>query len=236
MHTTLEDKVILVTGATSAAGRATATALARAGARVVIADADVEGGQAAVRAIAHAGGRACHIATDLRLPARLAEPLDYLMRRYGRLDAAFNVAGIGGGAGAAPTDHDEAGWDQVMDMDLRGLWLRTKLELASMRRQGAGVIVNHAPVSGPRGNRLVAAVHIAGVHGLQGLTLAAALRWSGGRIRIDAICTAVDDDHLVERVILGTDGRRPPAASAGTPGARPTVADTVVRLCAAAAP
>lgn len=234
MNTLLADKVILVTGGSSGIGRATALALARAGASVVIADIDIAGGHAAVEAIDREGGDATFVATDVRDAGQIQHTLDYVMRRHGRLDGAFNNAGILEGTFVALADLDTPTWDRVMDVNLRGLWLCMKHEIPLMLQQGGGVIVNHASVAGLYGNKLVGAAYIASKHGVVGLTRAAALEYADRNIRINAICPGIIDDTVMSQAIFGDDGERADQVRAlypaGRVGALPEVADTVVWL------
>lgn len=234
MNALLTDKVILVTGGSSGIGRATALALARAGASVVIADVDVEGGHATVEAIDRAGGDACFMATDVRDAAQIQRTLAYVVRRHGRLDGAFNNAGILEGTFTSLTDLQEPTWDRVMAVNLRGLWLCMKHELPLMLAQGGGAIVNHASVAGLYGNRLVGAAYIASKHGVVGLTRAAALEYADRNIRINAVCPGIIDDTAMSQAIFGEDGERAGQVKAlyptGRVGALPEVADAVVWL------
>jgi NAD(P)-dependent dehydrogenase (short-subunit alcohol dehydrogenase family) len=234
MNTLLEDKVILVTGGSSGIGRATAMALARAGASVVIADIEIEAGQAAVEAIAREGGEACFLATDVRDAVQIQRTLDDLTRRYGRLDGAFNNAGILEGTFVSLADLEETTWDRVMGVNPRGLWLCMKHEIPLLLKAGGGVIVNHASVAGLYGNKLVGAAYIASKHGVVGLTRAAALEYADRNIRINAICPGIIDDTVMSQAIFGDDGERAGQVRAlypaGRVGAMPEVADTVVWL------
>lgn len=234
MNTLLAGKVILVTGGSSGIGRATAMALARAGASVVIADIDIEGGHATVDAIAREGGDVCFMATDVRDAAQIQRTLAYIMRRHGGLDGAFNSAGVLEGTFVALADLEQSTWDRVMDVNLRGLWLCMKHEIPAMLEQGGGVIVNHASVAGLYGNKLVGAAYIASKHGVVGLTRAAALEYADRNIRINAICPGIVDDTVMSEAIFGLGGERAGSVKAlypaGRVGALPEVADTVVWL------
>jgi NAD(P)-dependent dehydrogenase (short-subunit alcohol dehydrogenase family) len=234
MNRLLEDKVIVVTGGSSGIGRATAQALARAGALVVITDVDREGGHAAVESIDRDGGQASFIATDVRDAQQIQRSLDQVLQRFGRLDGAFNNAGILEGTFVPLAELETATWDRVMDVNLRGLWLCMKHEIPLMLRQGGGVIVNHASVAGLYGNKLVGAAYIASKHGVVGLTRAAALEYADRNIRINAICPGIIDDTVMSQAIFGDAGERAGQVKAlyplGRAGALPEVADTVVWL------
>jgi NAD(P)-dependent dehydrogenase (short-subunit alcohol dehydrogenase family) len=230
----LEDKVILVTGGSSGIGRATAFALARAGATVAVADVDTIGGKATVDAIECLGGDAWFVETDVRQSRQIEATLDGIIERCGRLDGAFNNAGILEGTFVSVADLGEDTWDRVMDVNLRGLWLCMKHEIPRMLQHGGGVIVNHASVAGLYGNKLVGAAYIASKHGVVGLTRAAALEYAGQNVRVNAICPGIIDDTVMSQAIFGDDGHRAGQVRAlypaGRVGALPEVAETVVWL------
>ena len=234
MNTLLDDKVILVTGGSSGIGRATAQALARAGATVVVADVDATGGRATIDAIEREGGDAWFTATDVRDSQQIKATLDRIMQRHGRLDGAFNNAGILEGTFVSLADLGEPTWDRVMEVNLRGLWLCMKHEIPLMLAQGGGVIINHASVAGLYGNKLVGAAYIASKHGVVGLTRAAALEYADQNLRINAICPGIIDDTVMSQAIFGDDGERASQVRAlypaGRVGSLSEVAETVVWL------
>lgn len=231
MNGMLEDKVILVTGGSSGIGRATAMVMAREGAAVVIADVDVAGGEATVDTIRRAGGAATFVETDVCRPRQVAAALDHLMQRHGRLDGAFNNAGVLEGTFTAAADLDEAVWDRVVGVNLKGVWLCMKHEIPLMLRQRRGVIVNHASVAGLYGNRLVGAAYIASKHGVVGLTKVAALEYASQGLRINAICPGIVDDTVMSEAIYGGNAEREAQVKAlypaGRVGSLSEVAETV---------
>ncbi len=220
MNTMLEDKVILVTGGSSGIGRATAMVMAREGASVVVADVDIAGGEAVVDAIRRDGGDASFVATDVCDARQVAAALDHLMQRHGRLDGAFNNAGVLEGSFTAAADLDEAVWDRVLDVNLKGVWLCMKHEIPLMLPRGRGVIVNHASVAGLYGNRLVGAAYIASKHGVVGLTKVAALEYAAQGLRINAICPGIVDDTVMSELIFGGDAAREAQVKALYPAGR----------------
>jgi NAD(P)-dependent dehydrogenase (short-subunit alcohol dehydrogenase family) len=231
-HPLLEGQVILVTGGGSGIGRATSVALARAGALVVVADIDEAGGCATADAIARERGEAYFVATDVRIDRAVHSLLQGIERRHGRLDGAFNNAGILEGTFVHAADLSSETWDRVMDVNLRGVWLCMKHEIPLMLGQGRGVIVNHASVAGLYGNKLVGAAYIASKHGVVGLTKAAALEYAGRGRRINAICPGIIDDTVMSEAIIGAEREREAQVQAlypaGRVGTLAEVADAVV--------
>jgi NAD(P)-dependent dehydrogenase (short-subunit alcohol dehydrogenase family) len=164
----LADRVALVTGASSGIGRASALALATAGARVVVADVNVTGGEETVALIAAAGGEAAFVAADVADSASVDALVNAVIARYGRLDCAHNNAGIELPI-ASLADAEEHDWDRGIAVNLKSVWLCMRAELRQMLAQGGGVIVNTSSVGGLTavpGN----AIYCAAKHGVIGLT------------------------------------------------------------------
>lgn len=234
MHAILHNKVILVTGGSSGIGRATAQSLARAGARVVVADIDVDGGKSVVQDIRREGHEAMFVAADVTKDEQVRDCLADTMSVFGRLDGAFNNAGILEGTFRKAADLDADTWSRVMDVNLRGVWTCMKHEIPPMLDQGAGVIINHASIAGLYGNKLVGAAYIASKHGVVGLTRAAALEYADRGLRINAICPGIIEDTVMSAEIFGSLGEREQQVKAlypaGRVGSLAEVADTVVWL------
>ena len=161
-------QVALVTGAGSGMGSATAKAFAEAGAAVVLADFNEEAVKAATQKLVAAGQKAISATCDVSDDAQVAAMVDRTVAEFGRLDAAFNNAGVM--ARLAPTvDSTRDEWDRVIEINLRGVWSCMKHELRQMQRQGSGAIVNNASVDALTGNPGTGA-YIASKHGVVGLT------------------------------------------------------------------
>lgn len=201
MTRAFEDKVALVTGASSGIGRATAEAFAREGARVVAADVDVAGGEQTVTRIHDAGGTATFVRCDVSSSGEVENMVRHARSSYGRLDCAFNNAGIEGDL-ANTVDCTEENWDRTIAVNLRGVWLCMKHEIPVMLEHGGGAIVNCASVAGLVGFRDLPA-YCASKGGVVELTRATALEYAAAGIRVDAICPGVIRTPMVDRVIGG---------------------------------
>ena len=232
----LDGKVALVTGGSSGIGRATAQIFAREGAKVVVADVLVEGGEETVRLIKAAGGDAIFVKTDVSRPAEVEAMVKRAVDTYGRLDCAFNNAGIEG-ALQPTSEYDEAMWDRVISINLKGVWLCMKYEIPQMLKQGSGAIVNTASAAGLVGVQGLSA-YTAAKHGVNGLTKTAALEYAKSGIRINSVCPGGVDTPMVRRV-FGNNPQFAEAAAAVEPVGRlaqpAEIGEAVVWLCSDAA-
>lgn len=228
--------VALVTGAASGIGRATAEAFAREGARVVVSDVAAGAGEAVAAAIRERGGQAVFAACDVSRPERVEALVARTVEAFGRIDFAFNNAGVEGET--APTaECTEANWDRVMGINLKGVWLCMREEIPRMLAQGGGAIVNCSSVAGLVGFPGIAA-YAASKHGLIGLTRTAALEYAARGIRVNAVCPGVIRTPMVERFTGGeAEAQAQLVASEpiGRMGTPEEVAAAVVWLCSDAA-
>ena len=232
----LDGKIALVTGGSSGIGRASALAFAREGAKVVVADVTAEGGQETVRLIKEAGGEARFLKVDVARAAEVETLITQTVAAYGRLDCAYNNAGIEG-AFVSTTEYPEADWDRVLAINLKGVWLCMKYEIAQMLQQGGGAIVNTASGAGLVGVAGLS-VYVASKHGVVGLTKTAALEYAKAGIRVNAVCPGVIQTPMVARLT----SQRPEMAEAlvaaepmGRTGKPEEIAEAVVWLCSEAA-
>lgn len=194
----LNGKVALVTGASSGIGRAIALVCAREGAAVVVSDLDEPGGRETVEQVRAQGGQASFQAADVSRPEDCRALVDHAVSRYGRLDLACNNAGIGGEM--APTaDYSIEGWQQVLAVNLSGVFYGMKYQIAAMLRNGGGAIVNVASILGSVGFA-GAPAYTAAKHGVIGLTRAAALEYSAQGVRVNAVGPAFIHTPMIDRL------------------------------------
>ncbi|WP_250124905.1 SDR family oxidoreductase [Chroococcidiopsis sp. CCMEE 29] len=199
----LKDKVALVTGGTSGIGRATAIAYAQQQAKVVVVGRRMDEGEETVRLIQEAGGEAIFVQADVTKEADVEAMVDKAVGVFGRLDIAFNNAGT---VAENPSliEQTEAEYDRMMNVNVKGVWLSMKHEIAQMLKQGSGSIVNTSSGAG------VVAVptqplYTASKHAVVGLTKAAALQYAKAGIRINAVAPAAIETDMFEAATGGQD-------------------------------
>jgi NAD(P)-dependent dehydrogenase (short-subunit alcohol dehydrogenase family) len=223
-----EDKVALVTGAASGIGRGSAQAFAHEGAKVVVADVTEDGGRETVKLIEDAGGQATFVKTDVSKAADVEALVNEAISTYGRLDYAHNNAGVLGKARPVH-ETDEADWDRLISINLKGVWLCMKYEVPQMLKQG-GAIVNTSSAAGIVGMEALGA-YTASKHGVAGLTKSAALDYAKLGIRVNAVCPGGVDTPLVRNI---EDPKSfPPQAMPVMPrfGKPEDIANAVIWLC-----
>jgi NAD(P)-dependent dehydrogenase (short-subunit alcohol dehydrogenase family) len=196
MAARFEGKVAIVTGAAGGIGRAACLGFAEEGARVLAADMDVGEGERTVALVREAGGQAVFRQTDVSKNDDCRAMVEAAMTAYGQLDVAFNNAGVGG-SGFALMDEDEVTFDRMIAINLKGVFLSMRHEIAAMLKSGGGTIVNTSSVAGLVGNPGLSS-YCAAKHGVTGITRAAALDYIKQGVRINAICPGATRTRLLE--------------------------------------
>ena len=232
-----KDKVALVTGAASGLGLATAKAFAEAGASVALADWDENAVQAAAGQLAAKGFKTLAIVCDVSDDEQVEAMIQKTIATFGRLDAAYNNAGVQNElAGAA--DQTREDFDRVMGINLRGVWSCMKYELQQMRKQGSGAIVNCSSIGGILGGAQRGTYHAA-KHGVIGLTKSAALEYAPFGIRINTVCPGLIHTPMADKMIAGGQQEALDAMLQTVPvgrlGRPDEIASAVVFLCSDAA-
>jgi len=230
MSRTFDGKVALITGGSAGIGRATALAFAAEGASVAIAARRSAESESVVQEITTKGGQACFIQTDTSLPNQVESMVKSVMKRWGRLDCAFNNAGIIGSPFVSIPNYDVQVWEQVMAINLTGVFLSMKYEIPAMLDHGGGAIVNMSSVAGQIGGP-VGVAYYASKHGVIGATKAAAIEFSAKGIRVNAVCPAVIETEMADAFPPGMHDALVALHPIGRFGKAEEVAQTVLFLC-----
>ncbi|MGZ3183002.1 MAG: SDR family oxidoreductase [Telluria sp.] len=229
---TFDGKVVLVTGGATGIGRAAALAFGAAGATVVIGDSYVDGGHMTAALLVEQGSKALFVRTDVGQARDVEALIDKAVSTYGRLDCAFNNAGIEEEQHGL-ADTDEAVFDRIMNVNVKGVWLCMQHEIRQMLRQGGGTIVNTASAAGLVGSP-TQAVYAASKHAVVGLTRTAAAEYARSGIRINTVCPGVIQTPMLARALEREPeraGKLVRAHPMGRFGETAEVANAVLWLC-----
>jgi len=199
MNTSINNKVALVTGGTSGIGEAVALELAKAGAKVVVAGRRENEGRAVVKAIENIGGKALFVKTDVSREGDVKALVDKTLATFGRLDFAFNNAGVEGAAGLTTDQQTEENYRRTFDINVLGLLLSMKHEIPAILKNG-GAIVNTSSVAGQIGMPGFG-VYTASKHAVNGLTRSAALEVAKQGVRVNAVAFGTIQTPMVDRLV-----------------------------------
>ena len=230
----LDGKAALITGGGGGIGRAAALAFAREGARVAVADIAAEAARETVALVNAAGGQAISLSGEVTSDADVRAMVEGVVAAYGRLDCAFNNAGIAGwqveAGGKKTAEWSEEAFDRMIAVNLKGVWLCLRHELPQMQSQGGGAIVNTGSIAGLVGLPTSSA-YVAAKHGVLGLTKTAALEYAEAGIRVNAVCPG----YIKTRMTEDTMRRRGAAILGQVPlkrmGEPEEIAEMVVWFC-----
>jgi NAD(P)-dependent dehydrogenase (short-subunit alcohol dehydrogenase family) len=237
MNLSFENKVALVTGAGSGLGLATAKAFAAAGAAVVLADWNEKAARSAADELAAQGHKTLAVVCDVSDDAQVEAMVEQTVAKFGRLDAAYNNAGVQNLL-AETADTTREDYDRVMGINLRGVWSCMKFELRQMRKQGSGTIVNCSSLGGLVGGAERGIYHAA-KHGVLGFTKSAALEYAARGIRINAVCPGMIQTPMSDQMVAAGQGEALKAMEKSIPmgrvGRPEEIANAVLWLCSDAA-
>ncbi|MGE3608281.1 MAG: SDR family oxidoreductase [Bacteriovoracaceae bacterium] len=224
-----KQKVVIITGAGSGIGKATAIAFAKEGAKVVVSDINETQGKEVLEEIKRNQGEAIFIKCDVSSDQDVKNLIDKTIETFGRLDFAYNNAGIEG-APCSTTECSIENWDKTINTNLKGVWLCMKYEIPAMLKNGGGSIVNCSSIAGLIGFEAIPA-YVASKHGVIGLTQTAALEFAKKNIRVNAVCPGVIHTPMLDRFTQGDEAAMAAQAPVGRVGKPEEIADSVLWLC-----
>lgn len=204
MNTEFKDKVVIITGASFGIGRATALAFAREEAKLVISDVQDKEGESLAKEIRKQGNECIYVHCDISKLADVQNMVSEAIKHFGRLDIAYNNAGIEGEMGFT-ADVSEDNFDRVIGINLKGVWACMKYQIPEMLKNKKGVIVNCSSIAGVVGSQGLP-VYVASKHGVNGLTKNAALEYASQGIRVNSVCPAGVQTPMLDRIVETSSG------------------------------
>ena len=229
-------KVALITGGNAGIGRAAAIEFAKQGAKVVVSGRREKEGHEVVAEIKALGGEAIFVKTDVSKASDVKAMIEQALAKFGRLDFAFNNAGIEQLLTPLP-DQSEESYDQIMDINVKGVWLSLKHEIPAMLKTGGGAIVNNSSVAGLIGFAM-GAVYIASKHAVNGLTKSVALEYAKQNVRVNAVAPGAIETRMYRDFVAGSPEAKQMLEAAtpiGRVGQPEEIASIVIWLCSAGA-
>ena len=223
------NKVVIVTGAGSGIGHATALAFAQEGAKVVVSDIDSKMGLSTVEEIKKNNGEAFFVKCDVSSEEEVKNLVSKTVEKYGRLDCAYNNAGVEGKV-STTTECTSDNWDRTINVNLKGTWLCMKYEIPEMLKNGKGSIVNCSSIAGLVGFETIPA-YVASKHGVIGLTETASLEFAKQNIRVNAVCPGVIQTPMLDRFTNHNEQAMAQQDPMGRVGKPEEIADSVLWLC-----
>lgn len=232
MYTEFKNKVVIITGASTGIGRATALKFAENGAKLSLADIQDVEGQKLVEEIRNKGNDCIFIQCDVSKSEDVKQMVETTVQHFGQLDIAYNNAGIEGEMGFI-AEGSEENFDRVIGINLKGVWACMKYQIPEMLKQQKGVIVNCSSIAGVIGSQGLP-VYVASKHGVIGLTKNAALEYAKQGIRVNAVCPAGVHTPMLDRIVKSSPGLGDQLSAMHPIGriAKPEeIADAVLYLC-----
>lgn len=205
MNSAFKDQVVLITGSSSGIGEGAALFFAKCGAKIVLASRNEQANNSLLQKINEFETQGIYIPTDVSSPHQVERMVQQAVDRFGTIDIAINSAGIEGTPLDKTADYSESVWDEVMNVNLKGVWLCMKYQIPVLLKNNGGVIINISSLAGLKGGDAGVAYH-ASKFGVVGATKAAAVEYAADKIRINAICPAVIQTPMADRAF--TDSKR----------------------------
>lgn len=226
-----QNKIVLISGSSSGIGKDTALSFVKEGAKVILASRNVSSNEALIKEIKNQGGDALFVEADFTRTEDIQNVIEKGVDYFGGIDIAVNNAGIEGTPDVKTADYEENVWDDVIAINLKGVWLSMKFQLPEMQKRGKGAIVNVASLAGLQGGGAGIGYHAA-KFGVVGMTKATALEYAKDNIRVNAVCPAVIETPMADRAFDTTEKRNKAIAMhpVGRLGTTKEVVDTICWL------